>query len=128
MNDAQLRAAESLMRGIVEDNLPLTRATITFQDRYPAMELTKANEALLDRLNAVHARLGLEPAKSFPPEGRGAADISFVAPYVASMDGLGVAGTGAHTVKEDMDLTSLQQATKRTALLVADLLASDLVK
>ncbi|MBQ0770977.1 MAG: M20/M25/M40 family metallo-hydrolase [Sphingomonadales bacterium] len=128
MNDAQLRAAETLMRGIVEDNLPLTSATITFQDRYPAMELTRANEALLDRLNAVHARLGLEPAKSFPPEGRGAADISFVAPYVASMDGLGVAGTGAHTVEEDMDLNSLQQATKRTALLVADLLASDPVK
>ena len=122
MNEAQLRAAEALMRGIVEDSLPHTQATITFEDRYPAMELTKANEALLDRLNAVHARLGLEPAKSFPPEGRGAADISFVAPYVASMDGLGVAGAGSHTVKEEMELGSLQQATERTALLVADLL------
>ena len=128
MNDAQLRAAEALMQGIVEDSLPLTQATITFQDRYPAMELTEENEALLDRLNAVHARLGLEPAQSFPPEGRGAADISFVAPYVASMDGLGVAGTGSHTVEEEMDLGSLQQATKRTALLVADLLGSDLIK
>ena len=126
MNEAQLRAAEALMRGIVEDSLPHTQATITFEDRYPAMELTKANEALLDRLNAVHARLGLEPAQSFPPEGRGAADISFVAPYVASMDGLGVAGAGSHTVKEEMELGSLQQATERTALLVADLLASDL--
>ena len=125
MNDAQLRAAKTLMLGIAEDNLPLTKATITFEDRYPAMELTKANEALLDRLNAVHARLGLEPAQASPPESRGAADISFVAPYVASMDGLGVSGTGAHTVEEDMDLGSLQQATQRTALLVADLLASD---
>lgn len=128
MNDAQLRAAEALMHGIVEDSLPHTQATITFQDRYPAMALTEANEALLDRLNAVHARLGLEPAQSFPPEGRGAADISFVAPYVASMDGLGVAGTGSHTVEEEMDLSSLQQATKRTALLVADLLGSDLLQ
>ena len=126
MNDAQLRAAEKLMRGIVEDSLPHTQATITFEDRYPAMELTKANEALLDRLNAVHARLDLEPAKSFPPEERGAADISFVVPYVASMDGLGVSGTGSHTVNEEMDLGSLQQATRRTALLVADLLGSDL--
>ena len=125
MNGAQLRAAKTLMLGIVEDSLPLTKATITFEDRYPAMELTKANEALLDRLNAVHARLGLEPAQASPPESRGAADISFVAPYVASMDGLGVSGTGAHTVEEDMDLGSLQQATQRTALLVADLLASD---
>jgi glutamate carboxypeptidase len=126
MNEAQLRAAEALMQGIVEDSLPHTQATIAFEDRYPAMELTKANEALLDRLNAVHARFGLEPAKSFPPEGRGAADISFVAPYVPSMDGLGVAGTGSHTVEEEMDLGSLRQATERTALLIADLLASDL--
>jgi len=126
MNDTQLRAAQALMQGIVEDSLPHTQATITFEDRYPAMELTKANEALLDRLNAVHARLGLDPAKSFPPEKRGAADISFVAPYVASMDGLGVAGTGSHTVEEEMDLGSLQQATRRTALLVADLLGGDL--
>ncbi|MGB5725200.1 MAG: M20/M25/M40 family metallo-hydrolase [Parasphingorhabdus sp.] len=125
MNDAQLRAAERLMRGIVEDSLPQTKATITFQDRYPAMELTEANQALLDRLNIVHARLGLEPAQSFPPEKRGAADISFVAPYVASMDGLGVAGSGSHTVDEEMDLNSLRQATRRTALLVADLLAAD---
>ncbi len=122
MNDAQLRAAETLMRGIVEDSLPHTQATITFEDRYPAMALTEGNQALLDRLNAVHARLGLGPAVSFPPEGRGAADISFVAPYVASMDGLGVAGSGSHTVEEEMDLGSLRQATERTALLVADLL------
>lgn len=123
MNDAQLQAARAAMIGIVEDNLPETTATITFTDSYPAMEETDANKALLARLNQVHARLGLPPAESFPPERRGAADISFVAPHVTSMDGLGVSGSGAHSPRETMDLGSLQQATERAALFIADLLA-----
>lgn len=123
MNDAQLQAARASMRGIVEDNLPGTEAKITFTDSYPAMEMTPANEALLDKLNAVHARLGLEPAKAFPPERRGAADISFIAPYVTSMDGLGVDGEGAHGLGETMSISSMKDSTRRAALLIGDLLA-----
>lgn len=123
MNDAQLQAARAAMQGIVEDHLPGTEATITFTDSYPAMEVTPENEALLDRLNAVHARLGLAPAKAFPPEQRGAADISFIAPYVTSMDGLGVDGEGAHGLGETMSVESMRAATRRAALLIADLLA-----
>lgn len=122
MNEEQLESARAAMRAIVEDHLPETEATITFSDGYPAMEVTEANEALLKLLNAVHARLGLDPAKSFPPERRGAADISFVAPFVTSMDGLGVSGSGAHSPWENMELASLKQATERAALLIADLL------
>jgi len=123
MNDAQLQAARAAMRGIVEDNLPGTEAKITFTDSYPAMEVTEANKALLDKLNAVHARLGLAPAKAFPPERRGAADISFVAPYVTSMDGLGVDGEGAHGLGETMSIESMRDSTRRAALLISDLLS-----
>ena len=123
MNDAQLQAARASMQGIVEDNLPGTQATITFTDSYPAMEVTEANEALLEKLNAVHARLGLEPAKAFPPERRGAADISFIAPYVTAMDGLGVDGENAHAPGETMSIESMRDATRRAALLIGDLLA-----
>lgn len=122
MNDAQLQDARRRMRQIVEDHLPNTGAEIIFKDSYPAMEVTDANRALLERLNAVHTRLGLPPAKAFPPERRGAADISFIAPYVTSMDGLGVDGKGAHSLEEVMYLPSLQQATQRSALLIADLM------
>lgn len=122
MNQSQLDAARKAMQGIVEDSLPQTSAVITFQDRYPAMEETDANKALLEKLNAVHTRLGLAPAKSFPPEKRGAADISFIAPHVTSMDGLGVSGTGAHSPREEMDIESMRIATQRSALLIADLL------
>lgn len=122
LNDAQLEEARDKMRGIVEDSLPLTEAEIVFEDRYPAMEETAANLALLDKLNAVHARLGLEPAKPYPPEQRGAADISFIAPYVTSMDGLGVSGRGAHSPGEFMEVSSLRDATRRAALFIGDLL------
>lgn len=122
MNDDQLQAARAAMRGIVEDHLPGTEAQITFTDSYPAMELTDRNLALLDKLNAVHARLGIAPAKSFPPERRGAADISFVAPHVTSMDGLGVSGRGAHGLGETMSIEGMRQATRRAALLIGDLL------
>lgn len=122
MNDAQLQAARAAMRGIVEDNLPGTEAIITFTDSYPAMEVTPANEALLAKLNEVHARLGLAPAKPYPPEKRGAADISFIAPYVPSMDGLGVSGEGAHGPDETMSIESMRWATRRAALLIGDLL------
>lgn len=123
MNADQLAAAREAMAKIVEDNLPGTEATITFRDSYPAMEETEANKELLAKLNAVHARLGLKPAKSFPPERRGAADISFVAPYVTSMDGLGVSGQGAHSPREEMSIASMKDATRRAALLIGDLLA-----
>lgn len=123
MNADQLEVTRVAMAKIVEDNLPGTQATITFRDSYPAMEETDANKELLTKLNAVHARLGLKPAKSFPPERRGAADISFVAPYVTSMDGLGVAGQGAHSPREEMSIASMKDATRRAALLIGDLLA-----
>lgn len=125
MNEDQLQAARAAMQGIVDDHLPGTDATITFRDRYPAMEETEANIALLAKLNAVHARLGLAPAKSFPPERRGAADISFIAPYVTSMDALGVDGEGAHGLGETMSISSMREATRRAALLIGDLLAED---
>ncbi|MEO0612838.1 MAG: M20/M25/M40 family metallo-hydrolase [Pseudomonadota bacterium] len=122
MNEAQKEAAREAMRKIVAASLPQTTATITFEDRYPAMEASPANEALLARLNSVHMRLGESPVESFPPERRGAADISFVAPYVTGMDGLGVDGQGAHSPRELMYVPSLAFATRRAALLIADLI------
>lgn len=122
MSDTQLKEARALMRDIVEDSLPHTQASIRFRDAYPAMEITKANLALLDQLNAVHARLGIEAAKPSPPERRGASDISFVAPYVTSMDGLGVSGSGSHSERETMELESLGVATRRAALFIHDIL------
>ncbi len=125
MTEVQKEAAREAMRKITEDSLPQSEATISFEDRYPAMEETPGNKALLARLNTVHERIGAEPVESFPPERRGAADISFVAPYVTGMDGLGVDGEGAHAPGESMDIASMRFATRRAALFLADLLSGE---
>jgi glutamate carboxypeptidase len=52
------------------------------------------------------------------PLRRGAADISFVAPYSDALAGLGAAGQGGHTPKESLDLNSMPVAIKRAALLL----------
>jgi len=125
LNDDQLQRARQRMRGIVDDALPGTSSTITFVDRYPAMEATEANQALADRLSEVTVALGKSALKPFPPEDRGAADISFVAPVVTSLDGLGGSGGGAHAVDEWVDLESVRFATIRTAIFLHRLLNSE---
>jgi glutamate carboxypeptidase len=52
------------------------------------------------------------------PGRRGAGDISFVAPYVSGVGGLGVHGAGSHTEREMVDLSTLSQQIKRAALLI----------
>ncbi|MFT5941138.1 MAG: glutamate carboxypeptidase, partial [Sediminicola sp.] len=46
------------------------------------------------------------------------ADISFVAEYVDCLDGLGAMGSGAHTPQESINLNTIQELTKRTAILI----------
>ena len=79
------------------------------------------NRALLDRLNAVNATLGLEPMGALDPLKRGAGDISFVAADVDSLVGLGPASEGDHTADEVMNLPSLWRQAKRAALLMSRL-------
>ncbi|MDP3672858.1 MAG: hypothetical protein Q8R69_24615 [Telluria sp.] len=61
---------------------------------------------------------GLGPIAAFPPGQRGAGDVQFVAPYVDSLDGLGVSGRGSHSPNEELDLASLERATIRSAILI----------
>jgi glutamate carboxypeptidase len=53
-----------------------------------------------------------------PPGQRGAGDIQFAAPYVASLDGMGAVGNGAHSPEEDLDPASIERGAIRTALLI----------
>ncbi len=122
MNEAQKERARAAMRAIVAESLPQTEAKVSFTDSYPAMEETEANRALLAELNDVTVALGATPVKAFPPEQRGAADISFVAPQVTSMDALGGFGGGSHTPDEWVDLPSVKFATVRSAILIHRLL------
>lgn len=118
ISEEQLSRAKEKMEAIVAQNLPHTSATITFDEGYPPMPPTDGNVALLQRLSEVSEDLGYGPIQPHDPGARGAADVSFVAPYVDGIDGLGPHGSGGHTVEETMDTRTLPRAIARAAVLL----------
>ena len=119
----QIERAEVKMRAIVARPYAGATATLKFDNKYPPMAPTAANRALLARLNAVNATLGLAEMGELDPLKRGAGDISFVAADVASLAGLGAASDGDHTARETVDIPSLWKQAKRAALLMSRLSA-----
>lgn len=119
ITNAQLDSARQVMREIVAASLPGTKATITFQDGYPAMAPTEANYRLLAQYSDVSEALGYGPVAPLDPGQRGAGDVAFVADVVPqALDGLGVSGTGAHSPDERVFLNSLPMQTERAAVLI----------
>ena len=119
ISQEQRDQAKNNMRSIVTQNLSRVKATITFSDSYPAMSPTPGNYQLLTLLDKISHDLGQGRVDPVDPGQRGAADISFVAPHVqSSLDGLGIAGSGSHTINETVNLDSLSQSIKRAALLI----------
>ncbi|MEE8161992.1 MAG: M20/M25/M40 family metallo-hydrolase [Acidobacteriota bacterium] len=119
ISEEQLGRAKNRMQEIVSRHLPETSAEITFDDGYPAMSPTPENYSLLAQLDQVSRDLGFGAVEAIDPSKRGAADISFAAPHVqASLDGLGVVGSGGHSEEETVDLDSLSIMTKRAAVLI----------
>lgn len=119
ISEEQKERARETMRKIVEIPLPEAESKITFFDGYPAMEPTEANVALMETLGEVLRDLGMGEVESLDPSERGAADISFVANHVeAGLAGMGPVGWGGHTVDEGINLDSLTEATKKTAILL----------
>lgn len=118
ISQQQLDNVRERMRAIVARSLPVTEATITFRDKYPAMAPTAGNERLALLFSDINEDLGRGPMKILDPMQRGAADISFAAAYTDALAGLGALGRGAHSPNESLELTSLPLAIKRAALLI----------
>ncbi len=114
----QLEWARAAMQDIVARNHPHTRATIKFADSYPPMSPTGGNMALQRELSAINVALGRKPMPALDPSRRGAADISYVAPYTDALAGLGGIGGGGHTPDEYVRLSSIPLAIKRAAILI----------
>lgn len=114
----QQARARAAMRAIVAESLPHTSASIEFGEGYPPMFPTEGNRSLKVMLSAINEALGRGPMKELDPSMRGAADVSFVAPYTDAIAGLGALGDGGHTPNESLDLTSLPLAIKRAAILI----------
>ena len=118
----QIDRTKAKMRAIVAQSLPGTTAQISF-DRggYPPMAPTEGSRAILARLNAVNADMGLEQMGELDPMERGAGDISFVATDVDGLVGLGPAGSGSHAPGESVDIPSIARQAKRAAILMSRL-------
>ena len=118
ISDEQLQRTRQRMRDIVAQHLPGTDATIVFRDEYPAMSPTPGNARLLAVYDSASQALGYGAVTALDPGRRGAGDISFVAPLIDGLDGLGALGGGTHAPGEHVDLKSLTMQTERAALLL----------
>lgn len=114
----QLERAREKMRAIVAQHLPHTEASISFTEGYPPMSPTEGNGRLQERLSRINEELGRGAMPALDPSRRGAADISFVAPYTDALAGLGALGEGGHTPNESLELDSMPLAIKRAAILI----------
>jgi glutamate carboxypeptidase len=121
VTDEQYQRVRAKMQAIVAKHLKGTSAEITFEDGYPSMPSTDANKALLSELNRVNRELGMDVMEPYDPSRRGAGDLSFVAPYVASISGLGAYGSGGHAPGETIELKSQTPQTRRVAMFIYEL-------
>ena len=118
ISQEQLERVQDRMRDIVAQSLPQTSAQIEFLNKYPSMAPTGGNQQLADVLSAINDDLGRGPMSILHPLQRGAADISFVAPYTDALAGLGALGNGGHTPNESLELSTMSLAIKRAAILI----------
>ena len=81
-------------------------------------EARAGNHALLAVYDSVSRALGHGPVVAFDPGRRGAGDVSFVAPFVDGLDGLGALGSGSHSPDVRVNLAALPMQTERAALLL----------
>jgi glutamate carboxypeptidase len=121
MTPEQLERTRERMRQIVAQHLPGTDAQIWFIDEYPAMPLTPGNTRLLAFYDSASQALGYGPVAPMDPGMRGAGDLSFVAPFMDGLEGLGALGGGAHSPEERVNLNALTMQTARAALMIARL-------
>jgi glutamate carboxypeptidase len=118
ISEEQKERTREKMRAIVAQHLPGTDASITFLDEYPAMSPTAGNAKVLSVYDAASRALGFGAVEALDPGRRGAGDISFVAPMIDGLDGLGAMGSGAHAPGETVNLNALEMQTERAAILL----------
>lgn len=121
LSDEQTERVEAKMKAIVARDYPGAKAEISFDPGYPAMAPTEGNRALLKRLNAVNADLGLKQMPELDPLKRGAGDIAFVAKDVDGLVGLGTDSDGDHAPGETVSLDLIRRQAKRAAILMTRL-------
>ncbi len=128
VSEEQKERTRAKMREIVKDNLPGTSAEIEFIDSYPSMAPKESNMQILKVYDQVSRDLGMGEVKPYDPGKRGGGDIAFIADRIASLDGLGAMGGGAHAPEEFVNLNTLDEQIKRAALLIYRLTQEEIKK
>ena len=118
ISEEQKTNARNVMREIVSQSLPGTKASISFSDGIPSMSPTAGNEKLAAELSKASEDLGFGKVNPGNPGSRGAGDISYVAQYLDCLDGLGASGRGAHAPGETINLNEYPKLIQRTAILL----------
>ncbi len=118
ISEAQRDRAREKMKAIVAQNLNGTSATISFTDGLPAMEPTQGNYNLVKYLDRITRDMGIGATNAGDPGARGAGDISDIAKYVDSLDGMGASGAGAHKPGEVINLKEFPLLIQRAALMI----------
>ena len=117
LSPEQLAKAKETMHAIAAASLPHTKSELTFDDGYPPLAPTEGNRKLLAMYDQASRELGYSSVVAVDPMRAGAADVSFVAPYLSmAFDGIGLSGWDGHTDKETADLRMFGPLTKRAAL------------
>ena len=117
LGEQQRRDARILLKAIVDSShLPGTNAEILFLDGIPSMEPTPANKQLAAMFGQVNADMNLGPLTELDPMLRGAGDISFIASYVSSLDGMGASGKGSHAPGETINIKELPLLIQRAGI------------
>lgn len=93
----------SRVRGLAPHD-PDVRIEVTGRVERPPFERLPHGAALFERVRALGAEMGLEIGEVAVG---GASDGNFTAPIAPTVDGMGIAGAGAHTLEEYMDVSSL---------------------
>ncbi len=117
--------AQETMRRIVA-RTPLTAsAEIAFDDSYPPLAPASGSDRLLALYDAASRDLGLGPVTAEDPRKAGGADVSFTSGLTpAALDGVGLMGSGGHTVNEVADLRTLPTQARRMAVMLKRLAAA----
>ena len=118
ISEAQRDRAREKMKAIAAQNLNGTSATISFTDGLPAMEPTQGNYNLVKYLDRITRDMGIGATNAGDPGARGAGDISDIAKYVDSLDGMGASGAGAHKPGEVINLKEFPLLIQRAALMI----------
>jgi glutamate carboxypeptidase len=82
------------------------------------MEPSEGNYHLARLLNQVSLDMGYGEVKAGDPGSRGAGDISFVAEFMDSLDGLGASGSGSHAPGETINMKEYPDLIKRNTILL----------